>query len=147
MSGPFADVRMPIGVLAFPTLHHKGPSGTHATRSRYPGGFVDIGIRGGGALAAEIRSLDIPAGSGHGIVLSGIIAPGDETAFHTLAETFDNAVVLTTGPGGAVATAVSIGSEIRARGWLTLVPAGAQCARSCRRKLTGWRRRLSPMLR
>jgi hypothetical protein len=92
---------------------------------------VALACAGGVARAAEIRSTDMPDGSGHAIVLSGIIAPGDETAFHKLAEVQDKAVVLTTGPGGVVATAVTIGSEIRARGWSTLVPAGAQCASAC----------------
>ncbi len=81
--------------------------------------------------AAEFRAIDMPDGNGHGIVLSGVIAPGDEIAFHRLAETRDRAVVLTTGPGGVVATAVTIGTEIRARGWSTLVPPGAQCASAC----------------
>ena len=84
---------------------------------------VALACAGGVARAAEFRSMDMPDGSGHAIMLSGIIATGDETAFHKLAETLDKAVVLTTGPGGIVATAVTIGSEIRARGWSTLVPA------------------------
>jgi len=92
---------------------------------------VALASAGGVARAAELRSMDMPDGSGHGIMLSGVIAPGDETAFHQLAETLDKAVVLTTGPGGIVATAVTIGSEIRTRGWSTLVPAGAQCASAC----------------
>ena len=92
---------------------------------------VALASAGSVARAAEFRSIDMPDGSGHGIVLSGVIAQGDETVFHRLAETFDKAVVLTTGPGGAVTAAVTIGSEIRARGWATLVPPGAQCASAC----------------
>jgi hypothetical protein len=92
---------------------------------------IALACAGSVARAAEFRSTDMPDGGGHAIMLSGIIAPGDEAAFHKLAETLDTAVVITTGPGGVVATAVTIGSEIRARGWSTLVPAGAQCASSC----------------
>jgi hypothetical protein len=73
----------------------------------------------------------MPNGSGPGILLSGEIAPGDEAAFHALAETLPKAVVLTTGPGGRVDPALKIGSEIRARGWSTLVPEGAKCASAC----------------
>jgi hypothetical protein len=92
---------------------------------------LTLACAGSAARAAEFGSMDMPDGGGHAIVLSGIIAPGDETAFHKLAETLDRTIVVTTGPGGVVGTAVSIGSEIRARGWSTLVPAGAQCASSC----------------
>jgi hypothetical protein len=81
--------------------------------------------------AAQFRSVEMPNGSGHGIVLSGEIVMGDETAFHALAETLPNAVVITTGPGGRVNPALQIGSEIRARGWSTLVPADAKCASAC----------------
>ena len=81
--------------------------------------------------AAQFSALEMPNGSGTGILLSGEIAPGDEAAFHALAETLPKAVVLTTGPGGRVDPALKIGSEIRARGWSTLVPEGAKCASAC----------------
>jgi hypothetical protein len=81
--------------------------------------------------AAQFRSVEMPDGSGHGILLSGEIAPGDEAAFRALAETLPKAVVITTGPGGTVVTALKIGSEIRARGWSTLVSEGAKCASAC----------------
>ena len=93
--------------------------------------FLAIACAAEAGQAAEFRAIDMPDGSGHGIVLSGVIAPGDESTFHKLAEAQDKAVVLTTGPGGIVKTAVTIGSEIRARGWATLVPPGAQCASAC----------------
>jgi hypothetical protein len=92
---------------------------------------IALAFASGVGQAAECRSIDMPDGSGHGIVLSGVIADGDEIAFHKLAEAQDKAVVLTTGPGGIVGTAVTIGSEVRARGWATLVPPGAQCASAC----------------
>ena len=72
--------------------------------------------------AAQLRSGEMPDGTGHAIRLSGEIVPGDKSAFHALAETPEKALVLTTGPGGAVVMAMAIGSEIRARGWATLVP-------------------------
>jgi hypothetical protein len=81
--------------------------------------------------AAQFSTMELPDGGGPGILLSGEIALGDETAFHKLAETLPKAIVLTTGPGGHVYPALNIGSEIRARGWSTLVPAGASCASAC----------------
>jgi hypothetical protein len=92
---------------------------------------VVLAFAGSLARAAEFRSIDMPDGSGQAIVLSGVIAPGDEAAFHALAETAGKAVVLTTGPGGTVGAAVKIGTEIRARGWPTLVPANTRCASAC----------------
>ena len=83
------------------------------------------------ARAAQFRAVDLPNGRGHAIVLSGVIQPGDETAFHALAATLQQAVVVTTGPGGSVVPALAMGSEIRARGWSTLVPEGASCASAC----------------
>lgn len=81
--------------------------------------------------AAQFRALDLPDGGGQVILLSGSIEKGDEAAFHTLAETLPKAVVITTGPGGFINPAMAIGTEIRARGWTTLVPAGIRCASAC----------------
>ena len=81
--------------------------------------------------AAQFRVLDMPDGRGKAILLSGMIVPGDETAFHSLAATLSQALVITTGPGGSVAPAMEIGNETRTRGWPTLVPAGASCASAC----------------
>jgi hypothetical protein len=102
---------------------------------------IALAAAGGPGEAAQFRSVEMPNGSGpdgsgpngsgRGILLSGEIVPGDETVFHALAETLPKAVVITTGPGGTVVTALRIGSEIRARGWSTLVSEGARCASAC----------------
>ena len=81
--------------------------------------------------AAQLRIVDMPNGGGRGILLSGVITPGDDVTFHALAATLDRAVVITTGPGGSVSPAWAIGSEIRSRGWSTLVPESAKCASAC----------------
>jgi len=86
---------------------------------------------GAAAQAAQFRLVELPGGSGQGILLSGVITAGDETAFHALAEKLDKAVVITTGPGGSVGPALAIGNETRARGCSTLVPQGASCASAC----------------
>jgi hypothetical protein len=94
---------------------------------------ASISLAAGGRVgqAAEFHAQEMTDGSGPAILMSGEIASGDETAFHTLAETLGNAMVLTTGPGGRVDAALKIGSEIRARGWSTLVPPGVTCASAC----------------
>jgi hypothetical protein len=86
---------------------------------------------GGAGHAAQFSTVEIPDGGGPGILLSGEIALGDEAVFRALAEKLPKATVLTTGPGGRVYPALTIGNEIRARGWSTLVPAGASCASAC----------------
>lgn len=83
------------------------------------------------AHAADIRAATVPGGSGQAIVLSGVIVAGDEAVFHALAETTGKVTVVTTGPGGSVGAAIAIGSEIRRRGWSTLVPQDTRCASAC----------------
>lgn len=91
--------------------------------------FILLMASGRMAESADIRSQNMPDGK-QAIVLSGTIVPGDETAFHALAGTalagtLGRVLVITTGPGGSVRPAIIIGSEIRARGWSTLVPGGS----------------------
>jgi hypothetical protein len=83
------------------------------------------------AIAAKIQAIDLPNQAGPGILISGTITQGDETTFHTLAATLPRAIVVVMGPGGRVGPALAIGSETHARGWSTLVPAGATCASAC----------------
>lgn len=85
----------------------------------------------GAADAATFQRTDIPDTKTPGILLSGVIRPGDQATFHALAETMPDAIVVTTGPGGSVGAALAIGTEIRERGWATLVPPGASCASAC----------------
>jgi hypothetical protein len=83
------------------------------------------------ADAAELQIEQMPSGGGPAIMLSGIIVAGDETKFHALAQAIGQATVITTGPGGSVIPALEIGTEIRTRGWSTLVPENARCASAC----------------
>jgi hypothetical protein len=85
----------------------------------------------GPAAAASFERTDVPGSTTPGILLSGRIDPGDQAAFHALAAGMANAIVVTTGPGGSVFAAIAIGTEIRNRGWSTLVPADAYCASAC----------------
>lgn len=83
------------------------------------------------AHAATFERTEIPGTQTPGILLSGIISQGDQTAFDAVAEAMPTAIVITTGPGGSVGAAIAIGTEIRNRGWATLVPGGASCASAC----------------
>jgi hypothetical protein len=85
----------------------------------------------GVARAAEFRVVDLPNGGGSAIQFGGVIQPGDQAIFHDMASKLGKAMVITTGPGGSVVPALAIGSEIRARGWSTLVPPGTNCASAC----------------
>ncbi len=82
------------------------------------------------ARAARFDIIDLPNGD-RAVLLTGPIGMGDEKAFHATAAKLDGHVVVTTGPGGNVHAAVSIGNEIRARGWSTLVPPNTDCASAC----------------
>jgi hypothetical protein len=82
-------------------------------------------------LAAEFHVAPMPQGRGDAIWMTGILAPGDEAAFRSTAAPLRQATVITTGPGGTVAAALIIGSEIRSRGWATLVPEKTNCASAC----------------
>jgi hypothetical protein len=86
---------------------------------------------GTSAAAAELQMGQMPAGGGTAIMLSGLIVAGDETKFYALTQNIGQATVITTGPGGSVGAAIAIGTEIRNRGWSTLVPNNAQCASAC----------------
>jgi hypothetical protein len=81
--------------------------------------------------AAQFTPIEMPDGHGIGLLLTGVIQPGDDRAFDEVAVKLSRAVVITTGPGGSVGPALAIGSEIRERGWSTLVPSGGSCASAC----------------
>jgi hypothetical protein len=86
------------------------------------------------AVPAHAAELSIEQGANPGataILLSGVIGPGDDERFHALAMEAGKATVFTTGPGGSVGPAIAIGTEIRQRGWSTVVPEGARCASAC----------------
>jgi membrane-bound ClpP family serine protease len=83
------------------------------------------------ADAATFQRIDLPGAPGGGILLTGVIDLGDQTAFEAVAADMRAAVVVTTGPGGSVDAAIKIGTDIRNRGWTTLVPPGAYCASAC----------------
>jgi len=85
----------------------------------------------GGARAAQFQAIDLPDNGGPAILMTGVIGYGDEHAFDAVASRMSNAMMVTTGPGGSVAAAIAIGTEIRNRGWSTLVPRGVNCASAC----------------
>jgi hypothetical protein len=80
------------------------------------------------ALAGQIEIRDGPVPM---VSIGGRIDRGDEVVFDHIVAHVTNALVVLTGPGGDVASALAIGQQVRARGWQTLVPAGSFCASAC----------------
>ncbi len=93
--------------------------------------LVAASLVGGEAKAAQFRTVELPNGGGPAIAFAGVLQPGDEKTFHQLASALSRAIVVPTGPGGSVGAALVIGSEVRSRGWSTLVPPGVNCASAC----------------
>lgn len=98
-----------------------------------------------GVVAAEFDILDGIASGQKGIVIRGPIEPGDDSAFHRLAQQADRASVVLESPGGDVDTGISIGAEIAMRGFTTLVLDGQGCHSICAVIwVSGVRRYMSP---
>lgn len=83
------------------------------------------------AAAGQVDTVPIGNTGRRALRVGRVIEPGDEQAFHRLAETAPGALVILSGPGGAVAPALAIGREIRRRGLDTVVPANTDCASAC----------------
>jgi len=107
------------------------PGSVISTARLLAAGLLTVALWTTHARAARFEVVDLPDGNGKALLLSGPIAATDQDAFHTAAAGLDGSIVLTTGPGGNVRAAVAIGSEIRARGWTTLVPPQGDCASAC----------------
>lgn len=81
--------------------------------------------------AAEIRSVTVPSG-GTGLVLAGIIAPGDDAKLSAaLAGTPRPRRLSLESLGGNVQAALALGETVRREGLATTVPARGVCASAC----------------
>jgi uncharacterized protein YecT (DUF1311 family) len=95
------------------------------------------------ASAAEIETIP-QFGGVSGILVRGKITQGDSARFSRIAEKSPRALVILESPGGLVGEAMSIGAEIRERGYATYVPPSAECYSACGIIwLSGVRRRMS----
>ena len=81
--------------------------------------------------AAEIRSVTAPSG-GTGLVLAGIIAPGDDAKLAAALATVPRPRRLSLESlGGNVQAALALGETVRREGLATTVPARGVCASAC----------------
>lgn len=93
--------------------------------------------------AAEIKATP-PLGGVSGIYVQGEIVKGDAERFSQIAEQTQRALVILESPGGLISEAMSIGAEIRERGYATYVPPNSECYSACGVIwLSGVRRRMS----
>ena len=65
------------------------------------------------------------------IAMTGVIQPGAYEAFHTVVSQANPNLVVVSGPGGDLGTALRIATEVRRRGFDTAIPQGEYCASAC----------------
>jgi hypothetical protein len=65
------------------------------------------------------------------IAMSGVLHPGAYEVFRSVVRRADPDLVVVSGPGGDLGTALRIATEIRRRGLSTAVPRGEYCASAC----------------
>ena len=65
------------------------------------------------------------------VAMTGVIQPGAYEAFHTVVKRARPNLVVVSGPGGDLGTALRIASEVRRRGFDTAIPQGEYCASAC----------------
>jgi hypothetical protein len=85
------------------------------------------------ALSANFNVVAQPGERLTFIEMSGPIAAGDDERFRVIANRapFLFTIVVLDSPGGSVGPALTIGREIKARGFSTIVKSGATCASAC----------------
>jgi hypothetical protein len=65
------------------------------------------------------------------IAMSGVIHPGAAAIFRTVVSRERPDLVVVSGPGGDLGTALQIAAEVRRRGFDTAIPRGEYCASAC----------------
>jgi hypothetical protein len=65
------------------------------------------------------------------IAMSGVIHPGADSIFRAAVSRSRPDLVILSGPGGDLGTALHIAAEVRRRGIDTAIPQGAYCASAC----------------
>lgn len=65
------------------------------------------------------------------VAMSGVIQPGAYEAFRTVVTRARPNLVVVSGPGGDLGTALRIATEVRRRGFDTAIPQGEYCASAC----------------
>lgn len=94
-------------------------------------------------LAAEITATPIPDLLDTAMItLSGEIESSDTEQFRAAVAPYPKAIVAFQSPGGNLVAGIEIGTQIRLRNYMTLVPTGVQCASACALAWLGGTKRL-----
>ncbi len=95
------------------------------------------------ARGAEIKATPIPGLLDTAMItLSGEIESSDAEQFRAAVATYPKAIVAFQSPGGDLIAGIEIGTQIRLRNYMTLVPTGVQCASACALAWLGGTKRL-----
>ena len=96
---------------------------------RFAAALIATFLAAGVSQAATIK---VTQGTGTGMIfVEGDIAAGDAATFSTAADRFRQATVVLESNGGNLQAGIAMGTEVRRRGFSTLVPNGATCASVC----------------
>ncbi len=97
----------------------------------------------GVARGAEIKATPIPGLLDTAMItLSGEIESSDAEQFRAAVAIYPKAIVAFQSPGGNLIAGIEIGTQIRLRSYLTLVPTGVQYASACALAWLGGTKRL-----
>ena len=84
------------------------------------------------AKSAEINATPVPGLADTAMItLSGVMVDLDKEQFRAAVATYPKAIVAFQSPGGSLIAGIEIGTQIRLRNYMTLVPSGVQCASAC----------------
>jgi hypothetical protein len=92
--------------------------------------LLPLGLITGTAHAAEIFALS-PEGGPALVTVKGKLGLDDALRFTERTTDLEQAIVLFDSPGGNVLAGISIGKTLRRKGFVSAVPAAAQCASAC----------------
>jgi hypothetical protein len=95
------------------------------------------------AKSAEINATPVPGLVDTAMItLSGVMVESDNEQFRAAVATYPKAIVAFQSPGGSLIAGIEIGTQIRLRNYMTLVPSGVQCASACALAWLGGTKRL-----
>lgn len=88
-------------------------------------------VAGGGVRAADMEVMDVLGQAISVVSVRGDLAEGDGAKFAELVAGLDRASVMLEGGGGADREALTVGAEIQAKGFATVVLPGMPCTSAC----------------
>jgi hypothetical protein len=104
---------------------------------------LGVALAHGVASGSEIKATPIPDLLDTAMItLSGQMEESDGEQFRAAVAIYPKAIVAFQSPGGSLNAGIEIGTQIRLRNYMTLVPAGVQCASACALAWLGGTKRL-----